>query len=153
MSISIYNAIKSAAVSRITNPDTPCGRITNAPEPGNCSLPIGEGYGGASIARDGAGGGSLHYSIYIDYVFVTYGNFARPLVGAVKGSVRDVALHHVQHVGIERLQRLGKIAGGLRVEGVDAVGEYEVHIVEHSRLSVLSVELALRVSALTDDRY
>ncbi len=101
----------------------------------------------------GQGGGSLHDSIYIDYVFVTYGNFARPLVGAVKGSVRDVALHHVQHVGIERLQRLGKIAGGLRVEGVDAVGEYEVHIVEHSRLSVLSVELALRVSALTDDRY
>jgi hypothetical protein len=33
LSISIYNAIKSAAVSRITNPDTPCGRITNAPEP------------------------------------------------------------------------------------------------------------------------
>ena len=32
-SISIYNAIKSAAVSRITNPDTLCGRITNAPEP------------------------------------------------------------------------------------------------------------------------
>ena len=32
VSISIYNAIKSAAVSRITNPDTPCGRITNAPE-------------------------------------------------------------------------------------------------------------------------
>ena len=115
--------------------------------------PIGEGYGGASIARDGAGGGSLHYSIYIDYVFVTYGNFARPLVGTVKGSVRDVALHHVQHVGIKRLQRLGKIAGGLRVEGVDAVGEYEVHIVEHSRLSVLSVELALRVSTLTDNRY
>ena len=34
VSISIYNAIKSAAVSRITNPDTPCGRITNAPELG-----------------------------------------------------------------------------------------------------------------------
>ena len=33
VSISIYNAIKSAAVFfRITNPDTPCGRITNAPE-------------------------------------------------------------------------------------------------------------------------
>ena len=32
-SISIYNAIKSAAVSRITNPDTLCGRIANAPEP------------------------------------------------------------------------------------------------------------------------
>ena len=32
VSISIYNAIKSAAVSRIANPDTPCGRITNAPE-------------------------------------------------------------------------------------------------------------------------
>ena len=26
---------KSAAVSRITNPDTHCGRITNAPEPGS----------------------------------------------------------------------------------------------------------------------
>ena len=34
VSISIFNAIKSAAVSRITNPDTHCGRITNAPEPG-----------------------------------------------------------------------------------------------------------------------
>ena len=34
LSISIYNAIKSDADSRITNPDTHCGRITNAPEPG-----------------------------------------------------------------------------------------------------------------------
>ena len=33
VSISICNAIKSVAVSRITNPDTHCGRITNAPEP------------------------------------------------------------------------------------------------------------------------
>ena len=42
VSISIFNAIKSAAVSRITNPDTPCGRtngrwpngkaISNSPE-------------------------------------------------------------------------------------------------------------------------
>ena len=31
-SISIYNAIKSAAVSRIANPDIHCGRITNSPE-------------------------------------------------------------------------------------------------------------------------
>ena len=38
LSISIYNAIKSAAVSRITNPDTPCGRITNSPELGTWAL-------------------------------------------------------------------------------------------------------------------
>ena len=70
---------------------------------------------------------------------------------AVEGAVRDVALHMVQHVLVERLQRLGQRARGLRVEGVDAVAKYEVHIVEHSRLSVLSVELALRVSALRND--
>ena len=34
VSISIFNAIKPAAVSRIANPDTHCGRITNAPELG-----------------------------------------------------------------------------------------------------------------------
>ena len=32
LSISIYNAIKPAAVSRIANPDTHCGRISNSPE-------------------------------------------------------------------------------------------------------------------------
>lgn len=71
----------------------------------------------------------------------------------VERAVRDVALHAVQHVGVERFQSLGKIARGLGVEGVDAVGQHKVHEVEHRGLSVLSVVGALRVSALRNDCY
>ena len=69
--------------------------------------------------------------------------FARLFVLILAGAVRDVALHHVQHVAVKWLQGLGKIARCLSMEGVDAVGEYEVHIVVHSRLSVLPGKLAL----------
>ena len=74
---------------------------------------------------------------------MSYSNFACIAVGTVESAVSDVALHHVQHVGVEWLQSLGKIARCLSVEGVDAVGEYEVHIVEYSRLTVLPGKLAL----------
>ena len=67
------------------------------------------------------------------------------------GAVRDMALHGVQYVAVERLQGLGEVARCLSMEGVDAVAKYEVHIVVHSRLVVLPIELALRVCALTDD--
>ena len=70
---------------------------------------------------------------------------------AVERAVRDVALHMVQHVLVERLQRLCQRARGLRVEGVDSVREHEIHVVKYCRLSVLAVVGALRVSALRND--
>ena len=51
VSISIFNAIKPAAVSRIANPDTPCGRITNSPEL-KLPAPEGEGLGVGSVISD-----------------------------------------------------------------------------------------------------
>ena len=69
----------------------------------------------------------------------------------IERAVRDMALHMVQRVGVQRLQSLSQRPRGLCVEGVDTVREHKVHEVEHGRLSVLACVLALRVSTLRNN--
>ena len=69
----------------------------------------------------------------------------------IERAVRDVALHMVQRIGVQRLQSLSQRPRSLSVEGVYTVGKHEVHIVEHGGLSVLACILALRVSTLRNN--
>ena len=70
-----------------------------------------------------------------------------------KGAMSDVTLHFVQNVLIERFQRFREFPRCLSVEGVYAVGEHEVHIVEGHRLTVAVCILARRSCALRNDTY
>ena len=62
---------------------------------------------------------------------------------SVERTMRDMALHLVQRVLIQRLQGLGEITRSLSVEGIDAVREDEIHEVKYGGLSVAARELTL----------